>query len=916
MIKPFTPTEQDAMVKPDLLRSTLRSGFSRYYMDPHNFALETARCIERNMTKYASNPGEYVAPYTSLVTSSMMGKSRLMKEVASHLPSVYICLRNTRSSGYPVTTPELPTWFEKGINENFGLVLGELYDPLHLLPSLKFSVFLLSLIDQLATLVIHPDTLPELGLTPTKFALPSQVRPKANFSWLWKFFAEHPRNSTKLAEFWKEVIADATSRMIDKYEPETAEEYLTGSFGTELQLAYCRLANAFVEPGVPKERFTLLLCIDEARSLCERSAVDGRPIRDASRFCTEVDEPPEEGTWESFSNFRALRRALKFLEQAAGQPMVSGFGVTFPIPRVFGLFTDTTSRLANFQPRALEDISLRLVRLPTPGLSQFEPLHTFSSVDAHAIVANEETCTSNIKNVANAERLIKFGRAGWYSVYTGKTDSDKRHYNYRTIVDLAICKLLCVDHPNRVLLEFSNNTKILTPKNLLRLLALLAPRLALAAGPFTAEAEEMISSHLAILVRTDDDRHFVRTAYPSEPVVAQASASIIAKLGWALPLKALCHYVHNGIVGTAGYRGELLSKILCLMAIDSAQIEPPDLQWSYAQPIKVSRFLDHLLAAPSGATSFSTSLEAGALHVDEKELQRFLNGYVFFNHFIRVEVQLSADLLVKLWNRGAAIQPVGNCEAFDHVIPVMLAQVDETPALGPLYGKWTDREKREASNHVSVILLNSRNHKNPSGKEHAAAAIQLTPSNYADYTTFVGGGDSIFSSHDGGPTSVYLSILQSFGPRLVREKECVKVITYPRSSPRVVHPPRRQIVVILEELGGETYRCLQDGVINKSLVREGADTKDEDAESTDIVESNEEVIHGKRREVRLYLKRLKQEKSLFLESLEDNDPKRTGITENLPGVLRTEDQEEKWRPKWKIVKDNLTEALNAGAFQL
>src|SRR5436190_22545236 len=105
------------------------------------------------------------------------------------------------------------------------------------------------------------------------------------------------------------------------------------------------------------------------------------------------------------------------------------------------------------------------------------------------------------------------------------------------------------------------------PKNLLRLLALLAPRLALAADPFTSEAEEMISSHLAILVRTDDDRHFVRIAYPSEPIVAQASASVISKLGWALPLKALCHYIQNGIVGTAGYRGELLSKILCLMAI-------------------------------------------------------------------------------------------------------------------------------------------------------------------------------------------------------------------------------------------------------------------------------------------------------------------------------------------------------------
>ena len=58
----------------------------------------------------------YVAPYTSLLTSSMMGKSRLMKELTQHVPLVYICLRAEKGAehGYPPATANLLDWFQTG----------------------------------------------------------------------------------------------------------------------------------------------------------------------------------------------------------------------------------------------------------------------------------------------------------------------------------------------------------------------------------------------------------------------------------------------------------------------------------------------------------------------------------------------------------------------------------------------------------------------------------------------------------------------------------------------------------------------------------------------------------------------------------------------------------------------------------
>jgi hypothetical protein len=52
--------------------------------------------------------------------------------------------------------------------------------------------------------------------------------------------------------------------------------------------------------------------------------------------------------------------------------------------------------------------------------------------------------------------------------------------------------------------------------DLIKMIAVFAPHLALTIGPYTSEASELIASHLAVLTRTDNERHFLRTVYPSE----------------------------------------------------------------------------------------------------------------------------------------------------------------------------------------------------------------------------------------------------------------------------------------------------------------------------------------------------------------------------------------------------------------
>ena len=97
----------------------------------------------------------------------------------------------------------------------------------------------------------------------------------------------------------------------------------------------------------------------------------------------------------------------------------------------------------------------------------------------------------------------------------------------------------------------------MSAKNRLVLLAVLAPRLALNTGPCVPEASEIIASHLAILMTIDEDRHFLRSAYPSEPIVAEASAQMTKLKGWGQELRALYTNIQTGIV-EGGFRGEVI----------------------------------------------------------------------------------------------------------------------------------------------------------------------------------------------------------------------------------------------------------------------------------------------------------------------------------------------------------------------
>src|ERR1700676_2946533 len=171
-------------------------------MDAQGTVAQTVSELRANMEHYATKSEEWIAPYTSFVTSSMMGKSRHMKEVANHLPCVYICLReDSEGRGHPRPSPSMVKWSLMGAVTILGKPVEEnnFY-----FSTYRWSAFIVSTIYKLATWIEDGRFFTSLGINDWKAK-------RLEFAWLWKFFAE-PLNTGKLEDFWLEVQKAATSK--------------------------------------------------------------------------------------------------------------------------------------------------------------------------------------------------------------------------------------------------------------------------------------------------------------------------------------------------------------------------------------------------------------------------------------------------------------------------------------------------------------------------------------------------------------------------------------------------------------------------------------------------------------------------------------------------------------------------------
>ncbi|CAG8625536.1 14490_t:CDS:2 [Funneliformis mosseae] len=100
----------------EMHRENLEKAFNVDYIDNFGMKDKFLTYLNRKHKTWNNNTNHYV-PYSTIFQSSGYGKSRLIKEVARQIPTVYLCLRDANSTGYPPRTSVGADLFQRVLND-------------------------------------------------------------------------------------------------------------------------------------------------------------------------------------------------------------------------------------------------------------------------------------------------------------------------------------------------------------------------------------------------------------------------------------------------------------------------------------------------------------------------------------------------------------------------------------------------------------------------------------------------------------------------------------------------------------------------------------------------------------------------------------------------------------------------------
>ena len=838
---------QEMLAVAEAHRDEMENAFNAEYLDSHSLLDGYCDEIRGNMDRYLQQSAHFIAPYTSITQSSMMGKSRMIKEIAFKIPTVYICMR-PQNDGYPDWSPEVVRKF---------IIAGTGYKTIqgNYLNELAGSVYIYSFFNELFAKLIeffeHRHGTWNQKLRDLWYTLGEA--PSSNYEHCLTQPAVADQSIYTAEAFWTSVIhrAEVNAFSSDERSFLSKKDELKTRITGLWEKLEPHLRSGEIERG--KEVQPLLLIVwDEARILVERGQ-NGEVAKDGQ-----------------LTVFRLMRRVI--------QDIGNAFTEKANRIRMFTLVTDTSSRLINFQPTVdTESDSGRRILDVAEGQAHFDPIYILPTGDYHA----RRRLSLQLENVDDPSRLIAFGRPAWYSTMQAETSPERSpSERIATVKRLASVKLFRRPVTDDL---FKDTTRGVT----LKMLACIGPRLQLQTGSYVSAAGELVASHLMVLFKVSADRKQLETLYPSEPILAEVSAEATAKYGWAKPLETLLPAIRHGIV-SKGYRGEFITRILLLMAAeDAARLNSSAAEahrsekWPYAQQMTVEDFLNSYLRNPPDPPSVSSNVTPtetkrnrkskkskmstkspapertkwkledwdseeetdyfikgkdgipraqkqhtpwtvetimSAFHgrpdykhssktkTQQRAIDRFLKGRLFFNHFISMQATIAPSTLIKAFNRGAALMTKSNTEGVDFIIPVILPSADKNilSKLGPLFGEWSEEEQSAANSVVSYILIDAKNRINHSRN-----------SAYGDLQKVVPDATNI-QLHK--PKNYFLSILQSYGSDTDTLRDRDGAMIHPQhQDAENFHD--RQIPISALGLTHHTYHCLENRPDTEKLLQ-------------------------------------------------------------------------------------------------
>lgn len=360
----------------------LRNSFNEEYKGPVLGYFE--KHLDECYKNWIDNKSMWHSPYFSIVQSSGYGKSRLCKEFSQtnlNWLTVYICLRNQHSSGYPPRHDQAINFLKE-----------------------KFEEPNQSLSEKISSMVKWIDAWRWIRILFRYLFIYEEIQDlDILLDKLHKSFREADANDElEIYSLMKAAGHDG----LTKPELEKEERRLfwslceNGDYANKLHFCVKELfALTYEDNKYPLPALQVLFVLDEARFLIN----------------TEVKHFP------GYNLFRLFRAGLKGCKEC-----------------VFAVLVDTTSRVSNFSPPLASDPSNRDVHgdiASSKTQKLFPPFHWITTTDV---------LCDNSMNVKSREYVFTLGRPLWMSTLRTYGAAPNR-FHFQQLVDFAYKKLSCYD---------------------------------------------------------------------------------------------------------------------------------------------------------------------------------------------------------------------------------------------------------------------------------------------------------------------------------------------------------------------------------------------------------------------------------------------------------------------------------------
>ena len=313
------------------------------------------------------------------------------------------------------------------------------------------------------------------------------------------------------------------------------------------------------------------------------------------------------------------------------------------------LMTDTTTKISNFSPCRDRDPSLSSLRVTQMPRGVFPPFYLHANVD---IWVDRSEGPKTLADMADPRFYCRYGRPYWGAL---ARQFGEHVIKIQDVLELARAKVL------GGLPSFSKSDLEQLLKQPAQALAILGIRACIDMVPQCQLSRDLVAYHMRTLYGIPADRDAVVTGYFSEPVLALAAGQLTNAVpnGWGLLLESLVQSLRDEQVD-AGFRGELVARLLLLMAWDRCVLEgqSPFTSRCYLDAVPMVRFLSSLLR-------LGDSVKADLA-------KTFQHATVRCTHFIKIDYVPDSEQLLELFMRGAAAISNERQAGTDIIIPIVI----------------------------------------------------------------------------------------------------------------------------------------------------------------------------------------------------------------------------------------------------